>query len=62
MPWYTERFHELREVSLQLGAWARLHPIRAWICVFLVVLLLLLIVGFAVGPTEVHAAAQTGPR
>lgn len=51
VPWYTE----LRE-------WARLHPVRAWICVILIVLLLLMIVGFAVGPTEVRAAAQTGPR
>ena len=60
MPWYPERFHELREFSLQLGEWARLHPVRAWICVILVVLLLLLIIGLALGPTEVPGSIGSG--
>jgi hypothetical protein len=50
----------LREFLLRLREWARQHPVRAWICVICFVLLVLLIVGFAVGPTEVSAVAPGG--
>ena len=40
---------DLRDLAPRLRAWAQLHPVRAWICAFLLTFLLILVVSLITG-------------